>query len=415
MSNATDQERGLRDREVAITGRLASMSREEAQERIASAGGRFVGTPGEGTDFLVVGQGGPPLGEDGRLTKSLRAATALHAEGAAIRIVPEEEFLGFLGWSERQEDLQRLYTTAQLSRILDVPAAQIRTWVRHDLIRPVQVVRRLHFFDFRQVSSARILSELSKNGVRPQRLRRSLEQIETWFPGADRLLAQLETLELEGGVLVRTDDGKLAEPSGQLRLDFQEAATIPPPALAHLNPPRGHTPVEPTDASEGAAWFQRGIRAEEEGNFDEAIRAYEQAIGHGEGQPEVYFNLGNTFYALERPAEAAICYRRATDLDEQYVEAWNNLGNMLAEVHEDEDAVAAYRRALAVQDDYADAHFNLAETLANLGDYERARHHWRSYLEQDPSSTWANVVRERLRRTDPAAEAPETPPQAPGH
>ena len=72
--------RGLR---VSITGRLASMSRDEACARIAAAGGQYDATPSADTALLVVGQGGPPLGEDGRLTRSLRAARGL--EGLAAK------------------------------------------------------------------------------------------------------------------------------------------------------------------------------------------------------------------------------------------------------------------------------------------------------------------------------------------
>ena len=71
--------------EVAVTGRLASMSRDEAHARIQEVGGRVVDQPRSGTNFLVVGQGGPPLGEDGRLTNSLREAHSLLGCGTGVR------------------------------------------------------------------------------------------------------------------------------------------------------------------------------------------------------------------------------------------------------------------------------------------------------------------------------------------
>ena len=86
----TELESGLAGLEVAITGRLATMSRDEAQRRIAGAGGTFVAAPREGTALLFVGQAGAPLGEDGRLTRSLRIARDLRAAGHPIRIVAEE-------------------------------------------------------------------------------------------------------------------------------------------------------------------------------------------------------------------------------------------------------------------------------------------------------------------------------------
>jgi hypothetical protein len=136
MTAAREGELELEGRETAITGRLASMSREEAEERIAGAGGRYVAMPTRATDFVIVGQGGPPLGEDGRLTQSLRRARALQGQGAALRVLSEEEFLSALGLEERRETLRRLYTTAQLARILGVPSREVRGWVRGGLRSP---------------------------------------------------------------------------------------------------------------------------------------------------------------------------------------------------------------------------------------------------------------------------------------
>jgi len=149
-----------------------------------------------------------------------------------------------------------------------------------------------------------------------------------------------------------------------------------------------------TETAEG--WFRIGIAAEADGELDSAIEAYQQALRMGSPQPEVCFNLGNTFYAMDRNTEAAACFIQATEIDADYVEAWNNLGNVLAEIGKYDDAIPAYHRALSISADYADAHYNLAETLAAQGNLAGAREHWLAYLKQDPSSQWALRVRERL-------------------
>ena len=386
----TEVERALDGLEVAITGKLASMSRDEALKRIASTGGRYAASPTESTALLVVGQGGPPLGEDGRLTAHLREARSLQAAGAALRIVAEEEFLALIGLEERQEDLHRLYTTAQLARMLDVPAGRIRAWVRHELLQPVKVVRRLCFFDFRQVAGVKALSRLTADGVKPQRIRRSLMELEGWWPEAAESLAQLEAVEQGSALVVRTREGALAETSGQLRLEFEH--------------PTEATDAESDDApadddAQAELWFRRGVVLEEEERPEEAVVAYAKALGFGTPRPELAFNLGNVLYAIDRMEEAAQCFALATEIDAEYVEAWNNLGNALGEGSGYERACEAFRRALAIASDYADAHFNLAEALAAHGELEEAREHWQAYLEQDPHSVWADEVRARLRRT----------------
>ena len=388
----------LAGKEVSITGRLASMARDEALRLIEDAGARHVPLPTEKTALVVLGQGGPALGDDGHLTHALARAEYLRDGGAPIEYVDEERFLALLGLEERQENLRRLYTTHQLHRILEVPLRQIRSWVRHELIRPVKVVRRLCFFDFQQVASAKALSHLATAGVKPQTIRRSLEQLGRWLPDAERYLAQLETLEQGRALYVRTEEGRLVEPSGQLRLDFDDARG--PAERASL----------PQLETSQARLFEVGIQAEEEGRLDDAVAIYERALAAGPPQPEIAFNLGNALYSLGRKREAAESFGRATEMETDYVEAWNNLGNALSDLGLPDEAIRVYRYALSIEPDYADAHYNLAETLAGEGETELARRHWKEYLRQDPSSSWAVEVRARLRRTEEGAILPRERP-----
>lgn len=393
--------------EVVFTGRLASMPRDEAEERVARAGGRVVEAPGPATRFLVVGEDGPPLGEDGHLTRSLREARKRREGGQELAILGEEDFLRLIDQDERCAGLQRLYTTQQLARILDVPSAELRRWIRLGLVRPLQVVRRLHFFDFRQVATARRLAQLTRAGVSVARLRKSLEELSLWSGDASRALAQLQALEGGGALALRTDAGLLAEPSGQLRLAFEPEPLLPAPPAREAQPEgdgsdeAGWAPDRESPRRRRAAgeltWFERAVLLEEHGRFDDAIQAYRNAVlEDDDARPEALFNLGNVLYAVERFDEAARFLARATEVDPEFVEAWNNLGNALGRAGRTSEAVAAFARALSIEPHYADAHFNLAETLAAAGDVGGARHHWRAYLAEDPVSPWADVVRERL-------------------
>jgi tetratricopeptide (TPR) repeat protein len=390
----------LRGHEVAITGRLASMGRDEAIRRIEEAGGRYVEMPGDDTVALVVGREGWPLRNDGQLTRSLQLAQEMQDRGHAIIVMSEEDFLVTLGLGELQGGLRRLYTIEQLGRILGVPDARIRAWVRDGLIQPSKVVRRLCWFDFRQVASLRALQQLQSAGVTTGQLRKSLEQLRRWLPDAQTPLTQLEALESGGGLLVRTAEGRLAEPGGQLHLDFgaSQARSESP----KVKPLRGaKRPVRVPDQADD--WFRRGVAAEDKGNLEEAANSYMNALLAGGPQAETSFNLGNVLYGLGRHGEAMQRYLQALELDPDYVEAWNNLGNTLAQMGQKEQAAAAYRQALAIEPAYADAHCNLAEALEDLGRAGEARRHWVAYLDLDPDSPWAKRIRDRL---DGQSEAP---------
>jgi hypothetical protein len=404
----------LAAQDVAVTGRLASMSREEATARIEQAGGHYVGTPTEATALLVVGLGGPPLDAEGRPTKKLLRAHELISAGAPLRIVPEDEWLELLADDERREELHRLYTTEQLGRVLGVDRGRVRAWVRQGLIRPAKVVRRLCYFDYQEVVNARAVAELVAQGVTAGRLEQSVRQLGSWCGDDGRPLVRLGVHVDAGVVTARLPDGSEVEPSGQLRLRFEEAEpTVPdtggqegggPARLRAVGP--GREPLHLQDPHRflgGPALpprlssaFERGVRAEEERRYDDAVDSYTDCVHAGVDTPELAFNLGNSLYALDRLSEAVSAFERAVRKDPEFVEAWNNLGNALTALERRDEAARAFRRALALMPRYADAHYNLAETLLLQGEHEGARRHWRAYLAEDPGSACADDVREKL-------------------
>jgi tetratricopeptide (TPR) repeat protein len=375
--------------EVAITGRLASMSREEAVEYIGGAGGSYAKVPTAGTAYLVFGQGGPPIGEDGQLTQNLLRARELQRAGALIEILPESEWVARFGLAQHEQGLHRLYTIEQLSRILDVTSREIRNWMRHGLITPSKVVKRLCFFEFSQVASARALAGLARSGVSLRRIRESLQRLSGWMQGRDCTPAHFESLERCDTLLVRLEDGRLAEPGGQLRLEFGEDESSHEIATVHEASP-----------ADSRGWFEAGLDLDAHGQFEDAAAAYRRAATLEDPSPEVFFNLGNALYSLQDTKGAVMAFECATTADPEYVEAWNNLGNMQSELEDHIEAARAYRQAIQYSPYYADAHFNLADTLEDCSDLSGARRHYKKYLELDPNGPTASEVRERLKRLD---------------
>lgn len=408
-------QRALHGQHVAITGRLASMTRDEAVSLLEGSGGEYDRTPGAETSYLVVGEAGWPLREDGRLTQSLELAQELKAHGAAISIVSETEFLILLGLHE----LRPLYTTQQLSRILKVPARDLVSWIRRGLIEPVKVVNRLYYFDFAQVASAKALGEFVRNGVSATRIRRSLESLESWFPAVRRSLAQLRTLERSGQLLVRLHDGSLADSRGQVQIDFAAdpfADAVPASGADRRSFAPGAQPADGRSVRgsgieagagpnllalprSGDTWFTSAVHFEEAGHLSEAAEAYQKSLFVEGPRADVSFNLGNVLYRMGRREEAVQRFTQSVEIDPSYIECWNNLANALADIGRPEEAVRALRKALAVDPHYADAHYNLAEILHQLGRDAEARTHWQSYLIEDAQSDWADHVRDRLRLT----------------
>jgi hypothetical protein len=375
---------------IAITGRLATLTRREAQRAITEAGAVYAPAVTPDTDVLVIGHDGWPLRANGKLTRALRTARDLAARGARIAILPEPDLLAMLGLTAHRDALLRSFTAPQLCRMLGIAPAQMRAWIRAGLITPHATPGGARF-DFQQVAGARALLRLVRSGAGARRIARSLRQVQRWLPAASSL-THLCASDDGDPLLVQLGDGRRAEANGQLRLFFGAGAAAAPARIASL------ARLARLEAAAPAGdWVEQGLAAECEGRLADAEEAYARALRIGGPQAEVAFNLGNVLYAQRRTGEAVQRYLQAVELQASFAAAWNNLGNALADLGRHAAAIDAYRRALDSHAGWADAHWNLAETLHALGRRAEAIPHWRAYLAADASSEWARHARARLR------------------
>ena len=334
MTRTRAKEGALSGRRVALTGRLASMNREEALTFLDMVGAIHDRTTGIDTDFLVVGEGSRPLTEDGHPTASLAAARSLRDSGATIEILSETQFLALLGL----EELLRLYTTQQLGRILKIPAREITAWVRRGLVRPVKVVHRLCYFDFAQVASAKFLLDLIRSGVPISRIRDNLREMESWYPGAGKSLVQLGVMERHGQLMVRLEDGSLADPRGQLQFEFGSDESRPDEASSAPQAKRPGILALPTASSPNSAlagsadssgtaemstsveesWFEAAMAFEEARQLDDAAVSYQKALAVDGPSVELAFNLGNVLYGLGRKEESVQRFLQAVELEPDF-------------------------------------------------------------------------------------------------
>jgi BRCT domain type II-containing protein len=83
----------LAGRSVVFTGRLASMDRRSAQRRAQAAGAATPDGVTKDLSILVIGDDGSPLLGGGRKSSKHEKAEKLNAQGGAIEIISEAEFL----------------------------------------------------------------------------------------------------------------------------------------------------------------------------------------------------------------------------------------------------------------------------------------------------------------------------------
>jgi tetratricopeptide (TPR) repeat protein len=393
----------LKGKRVAFLGRLASMSKREAAQLARRHGAVVVERPDAATHLAVVGEDTLPVPEADGLDEWFDEPTRQAAERGTLQVLSETQLWQQLRLVDSQQDIQRLYTPAMLAELLGVPVAVIRRWHRRGLIVPVREVRKLPYFDFREVSTARRMAELLAAGVSPRQIEKKLGALGRYLPDVERPLAQLSVIVRGKEILLRQGDG-LIEPGGQLRFDFEaweraepEQAQAPPadagapvsmPETAETEPP----PTSPEDLCRMAA------ELEEDGQLAAAGETCRAALAAAGPKPEICFQLAELLYRQGDLQGARERYYMAIELDEDYVEARANLGCILAETGQKDLAVAAFEGALAYHGDYADVHYHLARVLDDLGREDEAEGHWRAFLDLAPNSPWAAEARTRLDR-----------------
>lgn len=373
-------EPSLAGRRVFLSGKLSGMSRREAAELIRQRGGELVASFDERVGWVVMGDGQLPLADDGAAGPIAAAA----ARGQ-VELLGESQLFERLGLIEAQSAVHRLYTPAMLAELLKVPVAVIRRWHRRGLIVPARVVRRLPYFDFQEVASARRLAELLAAGATPAAIDRQLRALATAWPGVERPLAQLSVIVEGRDLLLRQGEG-LVEPGGQRRFDFESWGQA---ARQAADVHDAATP-SPETLLEAAGQF------DDEGRLDEAVAAYRAALALGPPSAEASFRLAEALYRQGELQAARERYYVALELDEDLIEARFNLGCVLSELGEADLALEAFSGALAQHADYADAHFQLARLLDRRQRASEAEGHWRRFLQLAPESPWAEEARARV-------------------
>ncbi len=383
----------LKDQRVVFVGKLGGMTRRDAKNLVRDQGGIAVDRVSAEVDLIVIGADELPLDEESLLDESIRKL----AGEEKLEIISETELWRRLGMFESETNL-RLYTPAMLAELLHVPVSIIRRWHRRKLIVPIREVRRLPYFDFQEIATARQLAELLAAGASPDAIERKLEELSRYVPDVERPLAQLSVIVQGQQLLLRQGEG-LIEPGGQLRIDFDaldrqhEDSRAKPPGQQTLPLPGDNLPsTDPVLLRESAARF------EDDGKLETAAEFYRAALAAGGPHAETCFQLAELLYRIGDIHAARERYYMAIELDADYVEARANLGCVLAETGQLELAVAAFQGALLYHRDYADVHYHLARTLDDLERTGEAEQHWREFLLLAPSSPWSDEARSRLNR-----------------
>ena len=453
-SSAPNQPGELENKRVAFVGRLFGMSRKDVSELVRKYGAKVSRKLDAKLNLIVLADDlSMLLDTDNWLTPEMADALSQ----GELEVISETELWQRLsefdaarnnGSQSVQADasknvsvpLTRLYTPSMLASMLDVPVATIRQWSRMGLIHPVRQVKKLPYYDLREVDGARSLAQLLEKGVSPALIKEKIEQLGKYIPSAVHSLDQLSIL-LSGKKALFRIGSDLVDTRGQFHFDLDDShdyelrvqngssneqdstdssKTAPvgfPWELVDQPESQTNSEPEPTDFaaildmalmddSASLPVSEQTIREDiaalqQAGDWDNALAAarllllayrsdsLQQLSEDNVVLADILFQLGR-FDAAEERLLIALEY------DSDNLEARLNLGCLLKQQGNNSAALSAFKGCLEQFPDYADAHYHLALLLDELERSDEALVHWQKFWDLTPSGPWKTVAAERL-------------------
>lgn len=257
------------------------------------------------------------------------------------------------------------YTVREVSAMLGLSAAQIRSFANKGLLQPERGPRGELRFGFHDLVILRTAGELAAAKVPQRKVQRVLQRLREQLP-AERSLTGVR-IAADGDRVVVSDGAAVWNPeSGQVLFDF----SVQDLAEQMSSIPRA------TDESEELYDVACEV---ETSSPDQAREVYERLLEIDPDHADAHVNLGRLLHEEGSPASAEKHYRRALDLDPDHEIAAFNLGVALEDLGRFKDAIDAYLRALELDPQNADAHFNLAGLYERRGEKAAALRHLKTY------------------------------------
>ena len=282
--------------------------------------------------------------------------------------------------------MDQRFTLGEVERITGTTRRQLEYWSRLGLVHP-RARWGERFFNFSDLVAVETLNRLAARRVPARRLRRAMDALEQRLGRTRAELAALR-ISTNGAEVVVHEPGTTAgliEPlTGQFVLNFETSAI--------------ERKVRALHERTAEEWFELGMAWDASPEtFEDAVRAYRQAIEAAPEWVEAYINLGTTLFQLGRTGESREVFAAAVERDSRNALAHFNLGCAHERLGDTASAISSFRTALVYAPRMADAHLNLALACEKTGAKDDALGHFSLYLRYEPQGPWAEFARTRIR------------------
>jgi len=116
----------------------------------------------------------------------------------------------------------------------------------------------------------------------------------------------------------------------------------------------------------------RGMAYISLGDYGQAIKDFDAAIGIKPDYAEAYYNKGLAYKALGNLRQAIDNYSQAVKINPKLAEAFNNRGSAYGASGKYSQAIEDFNAALEIKPSYAEAYMNRGNAYNGLGDYQKA-------------------------------------------
>ena len=165
------------------------------------------------------------------------------------------------------------------------------------------------------------------------------------------------------------------------------------------------TTVPSSDSDIPAAYYGLGLAYTGLEKFEDAIAAYQRAIGYAPDWAYIHAALGSAYANTHRYAEALDAYKVAVALDSDDEMIHHQIGNVYSKRGEHAAATQHQLRAIAIAPQFAAAHYQLGLLYAHEKRWTDAISAYRTAYQNDPALVEAlyNLAQAYLRAGDAAA------------
>jgi tetratricopeptide (TPR) repeat protein len=149
-------------------------------------------------------------------------------------------------------------------------------------------------------------------------------------------------------------------------------------------------------------WLADGLTNHKAGHYEQALRAFDQAMLIDPDYARAYRSKGDVLYDFKRYAEALAAYEQAIRLDPDHARIYRNRGDILRHLKRYEEALAAYEQAIRLEPNLAPNYNEKGNLLFSLKRYEEALAAYEAAIRLDPgfASAYNNMgnALSRLKR-----------------